>query len=146
MMWQKACATTPAMASLVPMPPPHFAMHAALPPGAFSETFYVREPGFAFNRRFWVQEEEDAEADGKRKREPAAVSRLPKVPRRVLTNPPRDVERRSLIAASEGLVDMHVPVAGLCDASGALRVLLPNIALHADTVGGTGVSADWPVT
>ncbi len=28
----------------------------------------------------------------------------------------------------------------------ALRGLLPNIALHADPVGGTGVSADWPVT
>ena len=118
---------------------------AALQPGAFCETAYVREPGFAFNRRFWVQEEEDAAvADGKRKREPVGASRLPKVPRRVLTNPPRDVARRALIAASEGLVDMHVPVAGLCDASGALRVVLPNIALHADTVGGTGVSADWP--
>ena len=48
---------------------------------------------------------------------------LPPLPSRVLTNPPRDPARRGLIGASEGLVDMHVPVAGLRDAAGALRPL-----------------------
>jgi hypothetical protein len=121
----------------------------ALEPGAFCGTAYAREPGFAFNRRFWMRHDEDARPAKRRRGADAAgeaheQEALPPVPRRVLTNPPRDAASRCLIGASEGLVDMHVPVAGINDESGRLRVIIPNVALHADTIGGTGISADWP--
>jgi hypothetical protein len=127
---------------------------SALQPGTVCETAYAHDPGFAFNRRFWMADAAPDEAESARKRPRAesgdadkvseASGKLPRLPHRVLTNPPRDAASRELIGASEGLVDIHIPVGAIADADGTLRVLLPNIALHADTVGGTGVSADWP--
>lgn len=76
----------------------------------------TREHRFLFNRRYWMKNGE------------------------VLTNPGKlnpEIDR------PEGEIDPEIPLLALMQ-DGAIRVLLANIVNHSDTIGGTGVSADWP--
>ena len=47
------------------------------------------------------------------------------------------------IVRPEGEIDPEIPLIGLRQ-NGSIKVLIANIVNHADTVGGCGVSADWP--
>lgn len=58
----------------------------------------------------------------------------------VTTNPPRGGTGRVM---PEGAVDDGVEVIGLIDPKGEPLVLIVSISNHTDTVGGTGISADW---
>lgn len=71
---------------------------------------------FAFNRRYWMR-------NGT-----------------VVTNPP---PRDPQVLKPEGDVDLGIPVVRLADAAGR-SCILANITNHTDTLGGCGVSADWP--
>jgi hypothetical protein len=76
----------------------------------------TRESRFAFNRRYWMK-------NGS-----------------VMTNPGKlnpDIDR------PEGEIDAEIPLLGIRQ-NGRLKVLIANIVNHADTVGGSCVSADWP--
>lgn len=71
---------------------------------------------FLFNRRYWMK-------NG-----------------RVMTNPGKfnpDIVR------PEGEIDPEIPLLAV-KSDGKIKLLLSSIVNHADTVGGTGVSADWP--
>ncbi|MBO4647377.1 MAG: hypothetical protein J5806_04400 [Lentisphaeria bacterium] len=70
---------------------------------------------FLFNRRYWMK-------NG-----------------RVKTNPGK---LNPEILRPEGEIDPEIPLLGIRQ-DGKLKVLLCNIVNHADTIGGTGVSADW---
>ena len=88
---------------------------ASLRPGR-ARVGMARDDRFAFNRRHWMR-------DG-----------------RVVTNPRRcdpGIDR------AEGPIDADIPLLALEHDDGA-RVLLANVVNHADTIGGTGVSAGWP--
>lgn len=74
------------------------------------------ESRFAFNRRYWMK-------DGS-----------------VMTNPGK---RNPDIDRPEGETDPSIPLLGI-RRDGRLQVLIANIVNHADTVGGSCVSADWP--
>jgi len=76
----------------------------------------VDENPFAFNRRFRMQ-------DGT-----------------VVTNPGK---LNPEIAGPEGVVDREIGLLAL-ERGGAVAGILLNIVNHTDTVGGDGVSADWP--
>lgn len=71
---------------------------------------------FLFNRRYWMK-------DG-----------------RVVTNPGK---LNKDILRPEGEVDPEIPMIALRTAQG-LEVLITSIVNHTDTIGGCGVSADWP--
>lgn len=71
---------------------------------------------FQFNRRYWMK-------DGS-----------------VLTNPGKlnpEIDR------PEGAIDPQIPMLAIKTAAG-MKVLLASIVNHTDTIGGCGVSADWP--
>ena len=71
---------------------------------------------FLFNRRYWMK-------DGT-----------------VMTNPGKfnpDVLR------PEGEIDPEIPILAVKN-NGKIKLLITSIVNHADTIGGTGVSADWP--
>lgn len=71
---------------------------------------------FLFNRRFWMK-------DGK-----------------VRTNPGK---LNSDIVRPEGEIDPEIPLLAV-KCGGKIKLLLSSIVNHSDTIGGTGVSADWP--
>ena len=73
------------------------------------------DPRFLFNRRYWMK-------NG-----------------RVMTNPGK---LNSEILRPEGEIDPEIPLLGI-RRNGELKVLLCSIVNHTDTIGGTGVSADW---
>ena len=84
--------------------------------GTFSSTV-TSDGRFLFNRRYWMK-------NGK-----------------VLTNPGKlnpEIDR------PEGVTDPEIPMLAICNSYGAIQVLFANIVNHADTIGGTEVSADWP--
>ena len=70
---------------------------------------------FLFNRRYWMK-------NG-----------------RVMTNPGK---LNPEIVRPEGEIDPEIPLLGIAR-EGKLKVLICSIVNHADTIGGTGVSADW---
>ncbi|MBQ6596643.1 MAG: hypothetical protein IJH79_03730 [Lentisphaeria bacterium] len=70
---------------------------------------------FLFNRRYWMK-------NG-----------------RVMTNPGK---LNPDIVRPEGEIDPEIPLLGI-RSGGQLKVLLCTIVNHTDTIGGTGVSADW---
>ena len=70
---------------------------------------------FIFNRRYWMK-------NG-----------------RVMTNPGK---LNPDILRPEGEIDPEIPTLGIRE-NGKLKVLICNIVNHNDTIGGTGVSADW---
>ena len=70
---------------------------------------------FLFNRRYWMK-------NG-----------------RVMTNPGK---LNPEIVRPEGEIDPEIPLLGI-RRNGKLEVLLCSIVNHTDTIGGTGVSADW---
>lgn len=70
---------------------------------------------FLFNRRYWMK-------NG-----------------RVMTNPGK---LNADIVRPEGEIDPEIPILGI-RRGGELKVLLCSIVNHTDTIGGTGVSADW---
>ena len=70
---------------------------------------------FLFNRRYWMK-------NG-----------------RVMTNPGK---LNPEIVRPEGEIDPDIPLLGI-RCNGELRLLLCSIVNHTDTIGGTGVSADW---
>ena len=70
---------------------------------------------FLFNRRYWMK-------NG-----------------RVMTNPGK---LNPEIVRPEGEIDPEIPLLGIAR-EGRLKILFCNIVNHADTIGGTGVSADW---
>jgi len=88
---------------------------ATLRPGTFLHG-RAKDDRFAFNRRCWM-------TSG-----------------RVVTNPPR---RDPGIVRPEGPIDPEIGLLGI-RSDGKLAVLLVNISNHADTIGGNGVSGDWP--
>ncbi|MBO5923630.1 MAG: hypothetical protein J6Q81_03865, partial [Lentisphaeria bacterium] len=71
---------------------------------------------FIFNRRYWMK------SDG------------------VLTNPGK---LNPDILRAEGTVDPEIPMVGI-KRNGKLALLFANMVNHSDTIGGNGVSADWP--
>ena len=71
---------------------------------------------FIFNRRYWMK-------GGT-----------------VLTNPGK---LNSEIVRPEGEIDPEIPVCAI-KVDGKIKVLIANIVNHTDTIGGCGVSADWP--
>lgn len=81
------------------------------------ELFYgqTAEHRFMFNRRYWMK-------DGK-----------------VMTNPGK---LNPDILRPEGDIDPEIPVLAI-RSNGRNMVVIANIANHTDTIGGTGVSADW---
>lgn len=74
------------------------------------------DPRFIFNRRYWMK-------NGK-----------------VLTNPGK---LNAAIRRPEGEIDPDIPLLGI-RCNGKLAVLVSSIVNHTDTIGGNGVSADWP--
>lgn len=76
----------------------------------------TKESRFIFNRRYWMK-------DGK-----------------VLTNPGKG---NPDIVRPEGEIDPEIPFF-LIKENGKMAVLVSCIVNHSDTIGGTGVSADWP--
>ena len=73
------------------------------------------ESRFLFNRRYWLK-------NG-----------------RVMTNPGK---LNPEIVRPEGEIDPEIPILGI-RRNGELKVLFCSIVNHTDTIGGTGVSADW---
>ncbi len=71
---------------------------------------------FCFNRRYWMK-------NGS-----------------VVTNPGKFNEN---ILHPEGTTDPVIPMVGI-KRDGKLALLIANIVNHSDTIGGNGVSADWP--
>lgn len=71
---------------------------------------------FLFNRRYWMK-------NGT-----------------VMTNPGKFNPE---ILCPEGDIDPEIPMLAL-KSNGKIKLLITSIVNHADTVGGTGVSADWP--
>ena len=71
---------------------------------------------FLFNRRYWMK-------NGT-----------------VMTNPGKFNPE---ILRPEGEIDPEIPILAV-KSNGKIKLLLTSIVNHADTVGGTGVSADWP--
>ena len=71
---------------------------------------------FIFNRRYWMK------SGG------------------VLTNPGK---LNPDILRAEGTVDPEIPMVGI-KRNGKLALLFANMVNHSDTIGGNGVSADWP--
>ena len=71
---------------------------------------------FIFNRRYWMK-------DG-----------------RVVTNPGK---LNPNIARPEGDIDPEIPMIAIRNADG-IKVLFTAMVNHTDTIGGCGVSADWP--
>ena len=71
---------------------------------------------FLFNRRYWMK-------DG-----------------RVVTNPGK---LNKDILRPEGEIDPEIPLIAIKTSAG-LEVLISSIVNHTDTIGGCGVSADWP--
>lgn len=82
------------------------------------ELFYgqTEDNRFLFNRRYWMK-------DGK-----------------VLTNPGK---LNPDIVRPEGEIDPDIPLLGI-KSGNKLEVVLCSIVNHTDTIGGNGVSADWP--
>ena len=74
------------------------------------------ESRFLFNRRYWMK-------NG-----------------RVMTNPGKFNPE---IVRPEGEIDPEIPILAVKKA-GKIELLITSIVNHADTVGGNGVSADWP--
>jgi neutral ceramidase len=74
-------------------------------------------PGLASNRRWFLK-------DG-----------------RVMTNPPK---LSAELDRPEGPVDDEVNTVAFRDEAGRIRALFVNISNHTDTIGGFGISADWP--
>ncbi len=71
---------------------------------------------FIFNRRYWMKTGE------------------------VVTNPGKlnpEIDR------PEGEIDPEIPLLAITQ-NGKIRILIANIVNHSDTIGGNGVSADWP--
>ena len=79
------------------------------------ESGLAEEHRFIFNRRYWMK-------NGK-----------------VVTNPGK---LNPDILRPEGEIDPEIPMLAI-RTEGKLRVLIANIVNHTDTIGGTGVSADW---
>ena len=75
----------------------------------------AEEHRFIFNRRYWMK-------NGK-----------------VVTNPGK---LNPDILRPEGDIDPEIPMLAI-RSNGKLAVLIANIVNHTDTIGGTGVSADW---
>ena len=71
---------------------------------------------FQFNRRYWMQ-------DG-----------------RVVTNPGK---LNPAIVRPEGEIDPEIPVIAIKTSAG-IEVLITSAVNHTDTIGGCGVSSDWP--
>ena len=71
---------------------------------------------FIFNRRYWMKSGE------------------------VVTNPGKFNPE---IVRPEGTVDPEIPLVGI-KRNGKLALLFANMVNHSDTIGGNGVSADWP--
>ena len=80
------------------------------------ETTLTVDHRFIFNRRYWMK-------DGT-----------------VLTNPGK---LNSDIVRPEGEIDPEIPLCAI-KVDGKIKVLIANIVNHTDTIGGCGVSADWP--
>ena len=80
------------------------------------ETAIAADNRFIFNRRYWMK-------DGT-----------------VLTNPGK---LNPGIVRPEGEIDPEIPLCAL-KVNGKIKVLIANIVNHTDTIGGCGVSADWP--
>lgn len=76
----------------------------------------ARDGRFLFNRRYWMK-------DGS-----------------VMTNPGK---LNPDIRTSEGDIDPEIPLLAI-RRDGQIKVLLANIVNHADTIGGSNVSGDWP--
>lgn len=76
----------------------------------------VQDVRFIFNRRFYLK-------DGS-----------------VLTNPGK---LNPQILRPEGDIDQDIPVIAI-KVNGQIKLVLSSIVNHSDTIGGTGVSADWP--
>lgn len=76
----------------------------------------TRDSRFIFNRRYWMK-------DG-----------------RVVTNPGK---LNPDIVRPEGEIDPEIPIMAICR-DGQPFVVVPSIVNHTDTIGGNGVSADWP--
>lgn len=74
------------------------------------------EARFLFNRRYWMK-------NGS-----------------VMTNPGK---LNPEIVRPEGEIDPEIPLLAV-KSEGKIKLLISSIVNHADTVGGTGVSADWP--
>jgi hypothetical protein len=87
----------------------------SLAPGAVEKGMaFNRE--FIYNRRFWMDNGE------------------------VLTNPGK---LNPAIVRPEGEIDPEIPLLAFKQ-EGKIKALIANIVNHTDTVGGCGVSADWP--
>ena len=79
-------------------------------------TAMTKDFRYMFNRRYWMK-------DG-----------------RVVTNPGK---LNPNIARPEGDVDPEIPMIALRTAAG-IKLLFTSMVNHTDTIGGCGVSADWP--
>ena len=80
------------------------------------ESTVTRDTRFIFNRRYWMK-------DGT-----------------VVTNPGK-LNRN--IVRPEGEIDPEIPLFAVREEDGNLSVIVSSIVNHTDTIGGTGVSADW---
>ena len=79
-------------------------------------TATAKDSRFLFNRRYWMK-------DG-----------------RVVTNPGKFNPQ---ILRPEGDIDPEIPMIAIRNAEG-IKVLFTSMVNHTDTIGGCGVSADWP--
>lgn len=79
-------------------------------------TAQTSDSRFIFNRRYWMK-------DG-----------------RVVTNPGK---LNPNIARPEGDIDPEIPMIAIRTSAG-IKVLFTSMVNHTDTIGGCGVSADWP--
>lgn len=79
-------------------------------------TSCAKDARFIFNRRFYLK-------DGS-----------------VLTNPGK---LNPQILRPEGDIDQEIPVVAI-KVGGQIKLVISSIVNHSDTIGGTGVSADWP--
>lgn len=79
-------------------------------------TALTKDARFLFNRRYWMK-------DG-----------------RVVTNPGK---LNPQIARPEGDIDPEIPIIAFRTAAG-IKLLFTSMVNHTDTIGGCGVSADWP--
>ncbi len=79
-------------------------------------TALAKDARYQFNRRYWMK-------DG-----------------RVVTNPGK---LNPQIARPEGDIDPEIPIIAFRTAAG-IKLLFTSMVNHTDTIGGCGVSADWP--
>ena len=80
------------------------------------ESAVANDARFIFNRRYWMK-------NGK-----------------VVTNPGK---LNKDIVRPEGEIDPEIPFFAVREEDGFLSVIVSSIVNHTDTIGGTGVSADW---